>query len=397
MEKLVQKYYSKYSFTQTKKVRHFMQNIDWSNRLIGIKGSRGIGKTTLLLQYIKLHFEIGKKALYISLDDLYFAENKLYNLAEKFHLEGGELIVIDEVHRYENWAIEIKNLYDDFPNLKIIFTGSSLLHIQYAKADLSRRAVVYNMPGLSFREFLEFENDIELPFYNLENLLENHSKISIDIIEKIKPLEHFSNYLNLGYYPFYNENKNVFHQKLSELILTVLEVDITQFASLQVSNIVYLKKLLTIISHSVPFKPNMKKLSERTGISLNTMKQYMKLLHDAELINLLYAEDKGIQSLYKPEKVYLNNTNLMYNLASENANIGNIRETFFFNQLNFQNKVKASNEVDFYVADKYSFEIGGKNKSQKQAQGLKNAYIIKDGIEIGSGNIVPLWLFGFLY
>lgn len=397
MDKLIQKYLSKYAFTQTKSIRNYMQTIDWSSRLIGVKGSRGIGKTTLLLQYLKINFEADNKALYISLDDLYFTTHKLYDLVENFHQKGGELIAIDEVHRYENWAIEIKNLYDDFPNLKIIFTGSSLLHIQYVKADLSRRAVVYEMPGLSFREFLEFENEIKLATYSLEEILENHTKISMEIIQKVKPLAQFSEYLQIGYYPFYKENKNVFQQKLSALILTVLEVDIAQFASLQISNIVYLKKLLAIISQSVPFKPNIKKLSERTGISPNTMKNYLKLLHDAELINLLYVEDKGIQSLAKPEKIYLNNTNLMHNLANENANIGNLRETFFFNQLVYQNKVKADTKADFYVNQKYHFEIGGKNKRQKQIKDLENAFVVKDDLEIGNGNVVPLWLFGFLY
>lgn len=397
MEKLIQKYLSKHTFTQTKSVRNFMQTIDWSNRLIGIKGSRGVGKTTLLLQYLKLNFETNNKALYLSLDDLYFTEHNLYDTVEKFHQKGGEFIAIDEVHRYANWAIEIKNIYDDFPKIKIVFTGSSLLHILYAKADLSRRSVIYEMPGLSLREFLVFERNIQLPMYSLDYLLKNHTKIAIEILQKLKPLEQFSEYLQIGYYPFYKENKQAFHQKLSALILTILEVDITQFASLQTSNIVYLKKLLAIISHSVPFKPNIKKLSERIGISPNTLKHYIKLLHDAELINLLYVEDKGIQSLTKPEKIYLNNSNLMYNLAKENPNIGNIRESFFYNQLVFQNEVNATNQTDFFVNQKYYFEIGGKNKKQKQISNLNNAYIVKDEIEIGSDNIIPLWLFGFLY
>lgn len=397
MEKLIQKFYEKYAFTQTTIVRDFIHKIDWKNRLIGIKGSRGIGKTTLILQYIKLNYTPDNSVLYVSLDDLYFTENKLYELADLFYKRGGKLLAIDEVHRYKNWAIELKNMYDDMPNLKIIFTGSSLLHIQQAKADLSRRAVMYEMQGLSFREYLHFETGHVFPVLQLNDILENHIAKAIEIVRSLKPLAHFGNYLNCGYYPFYRENLQSFHQKLSEIVLTVLEVDIPQFASIQTSNILYLKKLLKIISGSVPFKPNMNALSIRTGISLNTMKNYIHLLNDAQLLQLLYVEDKGINSLNKPEKVYLNNTNLMYNQQDDNANIGSVRETFFLNQLNSNYKTNASKEADFLVSNKFTFEIGGKNKNSNQIKGVSDSYIVKDDIEIGSNNIIPLWMFGFLY
>jgi predicted AAA+ superfamily ATPase len=299
------------------------------------------------------------------------------------------------VHKYPNWAIEIKNIYDDMPNLRLVFTGSSLLHIQHAKADLSRRVVIYSMPGLSFREFIQFETQLSLPSYTLEDIVQNHVAISMSIVQKIKPLEYFENYLNFGYYPFYMENKKSFHQKLSELILTVLEVDIPQYTAISASNVILLKKLLSVISNSVPFKPNMNAISERTGISLNTMKSYLKLLNDAQLLLLLHVADKGINSLGKPEKIFLNNTNLMFNLGIE-ADKGNVRETFFFNQVNYNNEVFASSTVDFLVG-KYEFEIGGKAKKQKQIQQLQNAFVVKDGIEIGSEFGIPLWLFGFLY
>ena len=333
----------------------------------------------------------------MSLDDLYFTENKLYNLADLFYKKGGKLLAIDEIHRYTDWAIELKNIYDDMPDLRIIFTGLSLLNLQHAKADLSRRAVMYEMPGLSFREYLLFETNQFFPILSLHDVLENHIGHAISIIQEIKPLAHFENYLNHGYYPFYKENSSSFHQKLSEIVLTVLEVDIPQFASIQTSNIIYLKKLLKIISTSVPFKPNMNALSVRTGISLNTMKNYIQLLNDAQLLQLLYEPGKGINSLNKPEKIYLNNSNLMYNQADENANIGNIRETFIYNQLNVSYKTNASTESDFLVADKYTLEVSGKNKSQKQIETIENAFIVKDDIEIGSDKEIPLWLFGFLY
>ena len=396
MENVTQQFYEKYASIQTSNIRSFINTIDWSNRLIGIKGSRGVGKTTLILQYIRLNFKPDTTVLYVSLDSLYFLENKLYDLAYDFYKRGGEFLAIDEVHKYPNWATELKNMYDNMPDLRIVFTGSSLLHLSKAKADLSRRAVTYVMPGLSFREFLKFETQIDFSTYSIDDILKKHIEIAISIKQKIKPLKYFTNYLDYGYYPFYLENKKSFHQKLSEIVLTILEVDIPQYAHIQTSNIIYLKKLLAVISNSVPFKPNMNSLSERTGISLNTMKLYLKLLTDAELLQLLYVENKGINSLNKPEKIFLNNPNLMRNISSS-ANTGNIRETFFFNQLSKKNKVNASKKTDFYVNEKYSFEIGGKNKSRKQLKNMDNSYVIKDDIEIGSNNNIPLWLFGFLY
>jgi predicted AAA+ superfamily ATPase len=397
MEKLIQKYYNKYALTQTDTVRDFVNTIDWSDRFTGIKGSRGVGKTTLLLQYIKQNYELGNTALYVSLDDMYFSENSLYDLANSFYKKGGELLAVDEVHRYKNWAVEFKNIYDDMQGLKVVFTGSSLLHLQKGKADLSRRAVVYNMPGLSYREFLHFEKKVDFPRYTLEQIVENHVIIAMGIVQRIKPLAGFENYLNYGYYPFYMDNINTFHQKLDEIILTDLEIDLPQFASIIPANIVYLKKLLRIISNSVPFKPNMNSLSERTGISLNTLKNYVNLLNEVEVLKLLYFEDRGINSLNKPEKMYLNNTNLMYNQSDNGINKGNIRETFFFNQVSVKHKVNASKKADFLVDNRYTFEIGGKNKSQKQLSGVPNSYVVKDDIEIGNDNIIPLWLFGFLY
>lgn len=396
MQRLYSQFYEKYALVQTEQVRDFMHAIDWDNRFIGIKGSRGVGKTTLLLQYIRLNFKPDKTVLYVSLDHLYFLQNTLYDLVNDFYKKGGLFIAIDEVHKYPNWAIEIKNIYDDMPDLKLVFTGSSLLHIQQAKADLSRRVVVYVMPGLSFREFIQFETKINFDTYSLQNLVENHLDISIAITQKIKPLRYFDDYLNYGYYPFYVENKKSFHQKLSEILLTVLEVDIPQYAAIPVSNSIMLKKLLTVISNSVPFKPNMNSISERTGISLNTMKNYLKLLNDAQILHLLYVEEKGINSLGKPEKIFLNNPNLMFNLVKE-ADKGNLRETFFFNQLSYKNNVFASQSADFKVDGVYEFELGGRNKKQKQIKDTINAFTVKDDIEIGSDLNIPLWLFGFLY
>ncbi len=397
MERITEKFYEKYAATQTQTIRDFTHTIDWSNRFIGIKGSRGVGKTTLILQYIKQNYKPNHTVLYITLDNLYFSENKLYHLADEFYKKGGLLLAIDEVHRYKDWAIELKNIYDDMPNLKVIFTGSSLLHLQQAKADLSRRTVMYDMPGLSFREFIYFQTNQKFESIDLSTLLENHIEIAVSITSKIKPLAYFQDYLNYGYYPFYTENTASFHQKLSEVILTVLEVDIPQFASIPPSNIIYLKRLLKIISASVPFKPNINSLSERTGISINTLKSYLILLADAQLLQLLYVPEKGINSLNKPEKIYLNNPNLMHNQAENNLNIGNLRETFFINQLQTKYTVNASPSADFLINDQYTFEIGGESKTAKQIKNTSDSFVVKDNIEIGSGKNIPLWMFGFLY
>lgn len=397
MDLLINRFYEKYAQTNVETIRDFASTVDWSNRMIGIKGSRGVGKSTLLLQYIKKNFRPGNKVLYVSLDHFWFTENRLYNLADTFYKRGGELLVLDEVHRYSDWSTELKNIYDDFQQLKIVFTGSSLLKLNESKADLSRRAVMYEMPGLSFREFLNFETKQNFSSVSLSNLVENHVEIAISVLEKIKPLEHFSNYLNFGYYPFYLENKKSFHLKLSETILTVLEVDIAQFESIQISNIRMLKKLLQVISRSVPFKPNYQSLSQRTGISINTLKNYLQYLANANIISMLAENSKGINSLSKPEKIFLQNTNLMYTLSGEYQNIGNLRETFFMSNIDKMFAVKPSKEADFYVDDNYTFEIGGKNKSRKQIQHISNSFIVKDDIEVGNSNIIPLWVFGFLY
>ena len=397
MEQLIQRFYEKYAQTNVKSIRGFAATIDWSNRLIGIKGSRGVGKTTLLLQYIKKNFKPDNKVLYVSLDHFWFAENKLYNLADNFYKRGGELLVLDEVHRYPDWAVEVKNIYDDFSGLKIVFTGSSLLQIEKARGDLSRRAVTYQMPGLSFREFINFQTNYNFPAFTLDEIVKNHIEIAVSVIEKIKPLEFLPNYLNYGYYPFYLENTASFHQKLNEAILTVMEIDIPQFEAIQTSNIILLKRLLQVIATSVPFKPNMQAVSQRTGISLNTMKNYLQYLNNAKIITLLYASAKGLNSLGKPEKIYLQNPNLIYNLGENAQNTGNLRETFFMMNLNEKNKVESSQTSDFLIDNKYTFEIGGRNKGQKQIKDIPDSFIVKDDIVVGNDNIIPLWLFGFLY
>jgi len=397
MERLIQRSIEKIARTGTRSVRDFINAIDWNNRLIGIRGARGVGKTTLLLQYLKIHYHASPTALYVSLDHFFFAETRLYDLADEFYKKGGKLLVMDEVHRYPEWTREMKNMYDDFPDLRMVFTASSLLHIQQAKEDLSRRAVIYDMPGLSFREFLNFELKENFKPFSVQEVFKNHLTLATGIIEKIRPLEFFSEYLSLGYYPYYLENKKSYHQKLSESLQMVIEVDIPQYIQMPVSHIYHLKKLLSIIATSAPFKPNLTSLSERTGISINTLKSYLFYLDQAQLISLLTSEPKGVNFLGKPDKIFLNNTNIMYNLGGEKTDIGNVRETFMYNQLIQVARVYASKYGDFLVNDKITLEIGGKNKGNKQIRNVPEAYIVKDGIEAGSGKTIPIWLFGFLY
>lgn len=396
MEILLQRFYEKYSQTNLRIVRDFILAVDWSNRFVGIRGNRGVGKTTLVLQYLKQNFKPDHRILYVSLDHLWFSDHSLYDLADQFQKKGGELLVLDEVHRYPGWAQELKNIYDDFPSLRVVFTGSSLLELSKAKADLSRRAVMYDMPGLSFREFLSFKQVATVPPVDIRELFENHIQKALEICTLMKPLQHFQDYFEHGYYPFFLENLKSFHQKLHETIQVTLEIDIPQSESVQTSHIVLLKKLLQVISGSVPFKPNMNAISQRTGISLNTLKRYLKLLSDAGLVNMLTTADNGINSLNKPEKIYLGNTNLMYSLAPENTEKGNIRETFFISQL-FFHTLHSDRKADFLINNRYLVEIGGINKQQHQIQGHPNGFIVKDNIETGYENVIPLWLFGFLY
>jgi uncharacterized protein len=397
MDVIFQRFTEKYARTQVRSTRLFEQEIDWDNQLIGLKGGRGVGKTTLLLQHIKKNYSLNNSVLYTSLDHLYFLDNKLYNFATDFHQKGGKLLVLDEVHRYPNWSVELKNIYDDFPDLNVIFTGSSLLEINRGKADLSRRAVMYNMYGLSLREFINFETGEKFEPIGLEQLLINHRQIAAEIIGKIRPLVYFSSYLQHGYYPFYLENKNTYHAKLEQAVHLVLDVDIPQYEQVQISNISAMKRLLQIIASSVPFKPNYTAICQRSGISINTLKSYITYLSDAELILLLHPNTNGLGNLGKPEKIYLQNPSLIYNMVGSNAEIGNIRETFFFNQISRKAQVNASPYADFLVSNKYTFEIGGKNKKKKQIPIVPNSFIVMDDIESGYENVIPLWMFGFLY
>ena len=378
--------------------RELERKINWNARLISIRGSRGTGKTTLFLQHIKKTFVNNlNKVLYVSLDNIYFSNNTLVELAEKFVSHGGTHLFLDEVHKYENWSKEIKNLYDDFPELHIAFTGSSLLEILNGRADLSRRTLVYELTGLSFREYLSIIKVQDFPIFTLEEILKNNEQISAEIASKIKPFEFFDDYLSFGYYPYFLEGKDDYFNRLNETLNMILEVELPFLRGLEVAYIPRIKKLLAVIGESAPFIPNITQLAVKIGISRQTLLQYLKYLEDAKLINQLYKKSRGLSVLEKPEKILMENTNLMELFNGENTNTGNRRETFVLNQLLHSHKVDFSEESDFFVDSKYTFEVGGKNKKRKQIQTVPDSYIIADDIEFGTERRIPIWLLGFMY
>ena len=398
MDELIEKYQQKLQYTDTSFTRSLLEEIHWDARLIGIKGARGVGKTTLLLQYIKLKLKDQlQQSLYVSLDIIWFSNNTLSYLVDHFVKRGGKFLFLDEVHKYPNWSQELKNIYDDYPSLKVVFTGSSLLEILNARADLSRRAIVYHMQGLSFREYIGLETNHVFPKVSLHTLLKKHIELAKEINVKIKPLQYFDQYIQNGYYPFYKEQPSLYSIRIEEVINLMLEIELPMLRKVDIAYIHKIKQLLLIISESVPFIPNITKLSEKIGLQRGTLLSYLHYLDEIGLTKNLFKVAEGISKLQKPEKIFLENTNLMFTLSAENSNKGNIRETFFVNQLSYQHKVNYAEQGDFIINGKYTFEVGGKNKKNKQIETVKHAFVVADDIEYGSFSKIPLWMFGFLY
>jgi predicted AAA+ superfamily ATPase len=392
METLLAKSAKKVVSVNGKVKRLIYDNIQWTERLILLLGYRGVGKTTILLQRLE---EFGEKGIYFSLDDLYFESNRLVTVIEQLYTLGFRTFFMDEVHRYQFWSKDLKQLYDDYEDIHLIATGSSILEVAKGQADLSRRAIVYHLQGLTFREYLQFEKKIILEPIDLETILERHHEISADLAEQFSFERDFSNYLKNGYFPFYKENKSLYYQKLAETINLVIDIDIAPLEDLNYSSVRTMKKLLYVISQSVPFEPNITKLAERLEAPRNTILRLLDLLHQAKIIKLLRAENEKLSYLQKPEKIFLENTNFVYLFAEGKANIGSVRETFFFNQLSQAHRVTASKFGDFMVDEKYTFEIGGPNKTFQQIKGVPNSYLAVD-FKNSVGNKVPLWLFGML-
>lgn len=369
--------------------RYMYERIDWSDRLIGLKGPRGVGKTTLLLQRAKEVLD-RDTTLLVNADDLYFTTHTLVDLADEFVRTGGKVLMIDEIHKYKEWSRELKLIYDYHKDLKVVFTGSSILDIEEGEADLSRRVVPYEMQGLSFREYMKMFKGIDLPLLNLDDVLSNR----IVVPEGFHPYVYFSEYLRTGYYPFSNESQ--FERRLAQVVNKTIEVDIPQYTDMTISAIRKLKRLMSIVSESVPFKPNYTSLSQVLGVSRNLLPEWFAYMEKAGLIMQLRDDTGGIRGLGKVDKVYIDNTALMYRLGRENTDIGNVRETFFLNQTRVMYDVITSSVSDFQIG-KYTFEVGGKNKTQKQIAGVSDAFVVKDDIEIGYQNVIPLWVFGLMY
>ena len=397
MEKLRKRHVGLIDKTTLDFQRYLINELPWNRQLIGIKGSRGVGKTTLLLQYIKTRYQQSDKAIYVSLDDMYFAENSLLEFTDEFVSKGGEHLFVDEVHKYPNWSVELKNIYDYHPKLKVVFTGSSLLEILNSRADLSRRALVFNLQGLSFREFLLFRHKIRTDSLSFEDVLSNHTEIALDISNKFKPLAYFDEYLKTSYFPFFEGNHNLYYKQLQEVLNMILEIELPLLRNTDISIVSKIKQLLLIISRSVPFKPNISSIADKVKVTRKTILDYITYLNDAGILSLIHKDSHGVSLLQKPEKIYLDNTNLAYMLAEDTPNIGNLRETFFLNQVSQNHDVSYSEKGDFLVDNKYTFEIGGKSKTNKQIIDIPDAYRVVDNIEYGFEKTIPLWLFGFLY
>lgn len=380
-------------------VRSLMNEIDWANtRLIGIRGARGVGKTTLLLQHIKLHYGVAtKKALYINLDSTYFLQHDLMDTVQTFYTSGGECLLLDEVHRYPHWSQYVKNIYDLYPTIKIVFTGSSLLQILNAEADLSRRCVSYELQGLSFREYLLFYHKISIPQLSFDDVLHHADDICVETNSKCRPLEHFSDYLSSGYYPFRKDNPNNYSSLVENVVDMILGIELPQQRGVDVGNVRKLKSLLAVLATEVPMLVDISKLSKMTELSRVSLTSYLQYLNDARLIRLLYSDTTSVKRMQKPDKILMENPNLCFILNLGQAKEGTVRESFFCNQVAYRHTVEYTKPADFVIDGRVVVEVGGGSKDGTQIAGNENAFLACDGIEYPFGNKIPLWLFGMIY
>lgn len=389
MEQLFEYFKRKLQETPTDFVRYKYEEINWHGHALGLVGPRGVGKSTMLLQYIKMQLD-EKDTLYVSADHLYFTSHSLVDLADRFYKMGGKHLFIDEIHKYEGWSIEVKQIFDSYSDLQLIISGSSILDITKGMADLSRRVPIYEMQGLSFREYLHLFHGIKMQAVKIENILQH--EYAIAGVEHPLPL--FHDYLRRGYYPFGRDA--AYDIELQQVVAQTMESDIPLYLNTNVSVGRKLKQLLMVVAESVPFKPVMQKLAEVTGISRNYIQDYLMYMERAGMIAQLRDAVGGIRGLGKTEKVYLDNTNLIYALAPNRADIGNVRETFFMNQMRVVGNVMCSPVSDFLI-NGMTFEIGGRKKGQKQISEVDKGYVVKDDIETGYANVLPLWAFGLMY
>lgn len=398
MESLFQKHRVLVSQVKMKIVRQLMNSIDWEKQLVSIRGSRGVGKTTLMRQYIRKTYGVNAgEALYLVMDSMYFTTHSLLDVAERFHLMGGKHLFLDEVHKYPTWSREIKEICDLWPDLKITFTGSSLLQILNADADLSRRVLSYDMTGLSFREYLQFYKGIELPSYPLDKLLSDADEICKQVCEACHPQPLFEEYLRVGYYPFYDGNEQEYYSRIENVVSFIIDQEMTQFCGVEPAYTRKLKAMLLFLANNVPYDVSIAKLSSYLEINKTTVLSYLSSMQRAELLNLLYADNLSVTKMQKPDKVYIHNPNMLYALSTEEK-IGTIRECFVVNQLSAKHTVEyGKTQGDFKIDGKITFEVGGKDKSFEQIADIPDSYVLADSMMFPIGKKLPLWIVGFLY
>lgn len=396
IQPLINIYHRKLAATDLRFKRYLHYRIDWDVRLIGIKGARGVGKTTMLLQHIKESFDKIDDALYVSLDNLWFNTHKLEDLVEFLYTHGVMHIYLDEVHRYKDWAVLLKNFYDSYPDLNIVYTGSAMLAIDNSKADLSRRQSLYTLNGLSFREYLAYEGVAAIPTIGLEEMLAGHVEYAVDVISGFKILKYFDRYLREGYYPYYKEAGNDYLMRVGEVARLVIDNDIPSVEDITYFTAQKIKTLLMVIAGNVPLEPNISKLSSQLESTRDQTLKMLYLLDRADLLLLLTEQLKNYKHLVSPKKIYLNNANLMYALSGKISE-GTVRETFFANQVGAVADLTMPKQGDFLADGKYLFEVGGSSKTFDQIAGIPESYLAVDGIETGSGNRIPLWIFGCMY
>ncbi|MCH5308504.1 MAG: AAA family ATPase [Prevotella sp.] len=379
--------------------RYLYSRINWEVRMLCIRGAKGVGKTTLMKQYIKENFPSGShQALYVSLDDLWFSDHKLIDLAEYHYTHGGTHLFIDEVHRYpgRSWSQELKNIYDRYPDFRVVFSGSSMLQLDTSSSDLSRRCIFYEMQGLSFREYLQLEGIASIAPLSLEQLLTDHSSLSVSITAETKVLPAFSAYLRQGYYPFYRETGRSYAKAVQQVISNIIDFDLPAVERMEYITTIKVKRLFVLMSQMVPFTLNLTSIGREIEAPRQTVLRMFNLLHQSALVYMIYNEKNNLSQLSKPEKIYLENPNLLFSLSS-NADIGNVRETFFANQLKESHEIAYSGMGDFLIDRQYTFEAGGRNKTFQQIKDMPNSYLAVDDLDIGTGNRIPLWMFGLLY
>lgn len=396
IQPLLNAYHRKLAATNLRFKRYLYDRINWNVRLVGIKGARGVGKTTLLMQHIKETFDNIDDVLYVSLDNLWFENHQLEELVEFLYTHGVVHIYFDEVHRYRNWTALLKHFYDSYPDLNIVYTGSAILAIENSVADLSRRQSLYTLSGLSFREYLEYEDIMTIPPIELEKLLASHTKYALDIASEIKVLKYFDQYLRTGYYPYYKEAGEDYLMRVGEVARLVIDNDIPAVEDITYMTAQKIKKLLMVIAENVPLEPNINKLAAQLESTRDQTLKMLYLLDRAGLLWLLTDKTKDYKHLTGPKKIYLNNTNLMYALSTK-VSEGTIRETFFANQVGTVTSLTMPKQGDFMANGKYLFEVGGSRKTFDQIANLPNSYLAIDDIEIGNGHRIPLWIFGCLY